>query len=449
MDGYMTTEKEYQATLDYLYSFVDYSLTHNLNKTSFVDTLDDMLALDEKAGRPHQAYPCVHIAGTKGKGSTGALIAAALQAAGYKVGFYTSPHLEDFCERIQINRENISHSRFVGLIDSLRSAIESVGHVSTFDIATEAAFLYFAQEKVDVAIIEVGLGGRLDSTNVITPAVAVITSLSMDHMAVLGNSLEKIAAEKGGIIKENRPVVASPQKPEAMLVIKEIAAQRNAELFDSAVLYPSQILEHTLAHQLIDVSIQGQPSLRLDLPLLGDHQRENAITAFTALQVLKRSGFIVSDEAIQQGFRTVNWRGRFDILNRSPLVISDSAHNLDSALKLKQTLADYLPEAHFVLVFGASEDKDISGMFAQLLPLMDEVIFTQSIHPRSCKAEKLLELAAEYPCKKSIAVPLEAAMIKSLHTAGKEKVVLVTGSIFVAAGAQLFFENKLVTETVR
>jgi dihydrofolate synthase/folylpolyglutamate synthase len=449
MDGYMTTEKEYQATLDYLYSFVDYSLTHNLNKTSFVDTLDDMLALDEEAGRPHQAYPCVHIAGTKGKGSTGALIAAALQAAGYKVGFYTSPHLEDFCERIQINRENISHSRFVGLIDSLKPAIESVGHVSTFDIATEAAFLYFAQEKVDVAIIEVGLGGRLDSTNVITPAVAVITSLSMDHMAVLGNSLEKIAAEKGGIIKENRPVVASPQKPEAMLVIKEIAAKRNAELFDSDVLYPSQILEHTLAHQLIDVSIQGQPSLRLDLPLLGDHQRENAITAFTALQVLKRSGFIISDEAIQQGFHTVNWRGRFDILNRSPLVISDSAHNLDSALKLKQTLADYLPEAHFVLVFGASEDKDISGMFAQLLPLMDEVIFTQSIHPRSCKAEKLLELAAEYPCKKAIAVPLEAAMIKSLHAAGKEKVVLVTGSIFVAAGAQLFFENKLVTETVR
>ena len=280
----MTTEKAYQETLDYLYSYVDYSLTRNLKFTNFVFNLDRMEALAHGLGSPEKRFPIVHIAGTKGKGSTGAFIAGALHQAGYKVGFYTSPHMEDFCERIQINRSPISHQRFVDVIEKMKPVIAQIEHVSTFDIATAAAFEYFAEEKVDIAVVEVGLGGRLDSTNIVNPLVSVITALSMDHMNVLGDTLEKIAAEKGGIIKTARPVISSPQKPGALNVLQSLAVERNAPLTVSADRYPSEPVSHSLVGQKFNLRTPTGDDILIEIPLLGDHQRENAVTAFAVLQ---------------------------------------------------------------------------------------------------------------------------------------------------------------------
>src|SRR5574341_445746 len=219
-------EIAYNKALDYLYSFVDYSLKHisELAKAEF--NLDRMFALMKELGDPETKYPIIHVAGTKGKGSVCALCASALQAGGYKVGLYTSPHLEDYCERIQINGEPISHAQLVELVQEIKPAVARIPKLTTFEITTAIGFLAFAQQKVDAAVIEVGLGGRLDATNIVTPKVSVITSLSYDHMAVLGDTLAEIAGEKAGIIKEGVPVVSSPQKEEALQVLERVAKEK-------------------------------------------------------------------------------------------------------------------------------------------------------------------------------------------------------------------------------
>lgn len=438
----LATELDYQAALDYLYSFVDYSLTRNLKFTNFIFNLDRMQALASHLGSPHLSYPIVHIAGTKGKGSTGVLIATALQCAGYKVGLYTSPHMEDFCERIQINRQPISHSDLADLIEKLKPAAASVENVSTFDLTTAGAFLYFAEQKVDIAVVEVGLGGRLDSTNIVTPVVSVITALSMDHINVLGDTLEKISYEKGGIIKPGVPVVVSPQKHEAMEVLRSLAVERNSEFIYTEERYKAVEKKHSLDGQSFTIFESNQPAADVKLNLLGEHQRENAVTAFACLQVLQSKGFHVSKDAIVDGFAQATWPGRFELVWHSPRVILDSAHNLDSAIKLKRTILDYIPAQSIVLVFGASEDKDVQGMFSQLLPLTEHLILTQSIHPRAYQAEKLLELSRKYNCQAEVAIPIESAMDRAFDIAGSEKIILVTGSIFVAAGAQIYLNAK-------
>ena len=224
----MFDEIAYQEALDYLYGFVDYSLTRNFRYTADKFDLGRMVELMQLLGDPQTQYPVIHVAGTKGKGSTAAFIASALQAAGLRVGFYTSPHLQDYCERIQVNRKDISHADFTDLVQTVKPTVARVEQLTTFEITTALGFLYFAQQKCDVAVIEVGLGGRLDATNVVDPLVSVITSLSMDHMNVLGDTLAKIAFEKAGIIKPDRPVVLAPQREEARQVVEQVAEERNA-----------------------------------------------------------------------------------------------------------------------------------------------------------------------------------------------------------------------------
>ena len=226
----MDTEVAYNQALDYLYSFVDYSLKKSSELARADFHLERMFALMEALGDPQKSYPIIHIAGTKGKGSTSAIAASVLQAAGYKTGLYTSPHLQDYVERIQVNRQPVSHEGLIDLVEQVKGEVARIPKLTTFEISTALGFLYFSQQKVDAAVIEVGLGGRLDATNVVMPEVAVITSLSYDHMAVLGNSLSAIAGEKAGIIKEATPVVSSPQKEEALQVLERIAKERHAPL---------------------------------------------------------------------------------------------------------------------------------------------------------------------------------------------------------------------------
>jgi len=450
------TDAAYQQALDYLYSFVDFSLTRNLRYSAEKFDLTRMVVLMERLDNPHEACPVIHVAGTKGKGSTAAMIASVLQAGGYKVGFFSSPHLQEYTERIQVNGQPISPAEMVELVEFIKPHVAAVEHLTTFEITTALAFLYFARQKTDVAVIEVGLGGRLDATNIVNPLVSVITSLSLDHMAVLGDTIEKIAFEKAGIIKPGKPVVLAPQVENARQVIKSIARERGSNMIEVGKDYLFSSLTHSLDGQTLcvwpvdsgnhrpDENLTGglPGSIQFTIPLLGFHQVENAATAFAALQVARSQGLAVSDESIVKGMAAVCWPGRFEVLSREPLLIVDSAHNPDSAQKLRRTIDDYLPGRPIVLLFGASEDKDIAGMFAELLPRVSLVVATQSIHPRAMSANKLVELAGQYGKTAQSVLPIELALEKALELAQPDAGVVAAGSLFVAAAVREAWHRK-------
>jgi dihydrofolate synthase/folylpolyglutamate synthase len=428
----MDFEIAYGQALDYLYSFVDYSLKHSSELAKADFSLDRMFALMEALGNPQAEYPILHVAGTKGKGSVSALCASALQAAGYKVGLYTSPHLLDYTERIQINGQPLSHVKLVQLVEEIKPFVAKIEKLTTFEITTALAFMAFAEQEVDAAVIEVGLGGRLDATNVVMPKVAVITSLSYDHMAVLGNTLALIAGEKAGIIKPGVPVVSSPQEEEALEVLQRIAKERNAPFTLVGRDIKFKPLNHSLDRQSLQLSVSGQSSvLEFNIPLLGLHQVENAATAYAAL---KASGIKISTAAIQKGFAEVKWPARFQVARREPPLIFDSAHNQDSFARLRETLETYFPGRQVYLIFGASEDKNIPGMFAEMKPKIRELIVTRADHPRALEPGKIQELARQAEVPNEALEPVEAALARALELSQKDgSIVLSAGSMFVTA----------------
>ncbi len=455
----MKDEPAYQAALDYIYSFVDYSLKRIFRYSPENFNLERMEKLAVSLGSPHQKYLIIHIAGTKGKGSVAALCASVLQAAGYRAGFYTSPHLQDFVERIQVDGEPISHTDLVALVDEMKPHIAAIPELTTFEITTALAMLYFARQGASAAVFEVGLGGRLDATNIVTPQVSVITSISYDHTHVLGDTLAEIAGEKAGIIKPGVPVVLAPQEEEARQAIVAIARKRNSPLIEVGKDYLFELHSRSLdgqtfrvwrnPEQVIEDEYPGnngkgerQPEV-FTLPLLGFHQVVNAATAYAALQTARQEGFEISMEDIRRGFASVVWPGRFEILRREPPVVVDSAHNRDSVLKLCQTLDEYFPGYPIVLVFGASEDKDIQGMFAELLPRVESVIATQSIHPRAIDPHQLVELTHPYGIPARTVPRIEDALPEALQDAKNGSLVLVTGSLFIVAGARYAWQELL------
>jgi len=457
----MDTESIYQDTLTYLYSFVDFSLTRSFRYTPEKFDLGRMQDFIEYLGRPDRTYPIIHIAGTKGKGSVSAMCASALRAAGYRVGLYTSPHLQDYSERIQLDGQPIPHADLVELVNELKPFLDKGTNLTTFEITTALAFLYFTRQGATAVVAEVGLGGRLDATNVVTPVVTVITSLSYDHMAILGDTLAEIAGEKAGIIKPNVPIVLSPQKDEARLVVERIASERHAPLIQVGrdVLFAP--LSHTLENQTLLVWSASEQSLfdtylestemrkweplHLTIPLLGYHQVENAATAYTTLQAARKGGLSIGFDAILKGFAQVKWPARFEILQQNPPLVIDAAHNRDSALKLRLALDDYFPGRPVVLVFGASEDKDIEGMFAELMPRVQQVIATKSFHPRALEPEHIVELAHRYGHPAKVVEEVEDALVEALRLAEGDAMVLVAGSVFVAAGARQTWYNHLTS----
>ncbi|MEW6085108.1 MAG: folylpolyglutamate synthase/dihydrofolate synthase family protein [Chloroflexota bacterium] len=443
----MDIEVQYKNALEYLYSFVDYSLKHSSELAKAEFNLDRMFALMEELGNPQTKYPIIHVAGTKGKGSVSALCASGLKVAGYKVGLYTSPHLLDFCERIQINGEPISHEFLVELVEEIKPAVAKIPKLTTFEITTVLGFLAFAKQECNAAVIEVGLGGRLDATNIVTPQVSVITSLSYDHMAVLGDTLAKIAGEKAGIIKKGVPVVSSTQKEEALEVLERVATEKSCPftLVGKDISYES--VSTSLDGQVVSIrpskSIRGYSTtndIELKIPLLGSHQLENAATAYAALKV---SGLEISDEAIQKGFAQVKWRGRFEIARREPPMIFDSAHNEDSFAKLRETLETYFPGKQVYLIFGASEDKNIPGMFAAMKPKIQRLIVTRADHPRALEEEKIVELARQAEIEYEAVSPVESALARALELSAKDgSIVLSAGSMFVTAEVMRAWEER-------
>lgn len=448
----MNLETAYQEALDYIYSFIDYSLKRTFRYSPENFNLGRMEKLAKSLGNPHQGYPIIHVAGTKGKGSVAAMCASVLQAAGYRVGFYTSPHLQDFNERIQVDGESISRADVVTLINEMKPNIAAIPELTTFEITTALGMLYFARCGVEAAVFEVGLGGRLDATNIVQPIVSVITSISYDHTYVLGNTLAEIAGEKAGIIKENVPVVSAPQEGEALQVIARIAAEKKAPLTQVGEHYLFTPLSYSLDGQSFSVwsqglkhglrkfrgssALNGQQPRTFTIPLLGHHQVTNAATAYAALQTACSAGIEISEEDIRQGLAKVVWPGRFEVLRREPPVVLDSAHNRDSAQKLRQTIDDYFPGYPVILVFGASEDKDIQGMFAELLPRVERVIATQSIHPRAIDSEKLVAFAQQFDKPARAISRIEDALQEALMIGQNGYLILVTGSLFIVAGAR-------------
>ena len=404
-------EQNYQDALDFLYRFIDYSLKRNFRYSADKFNLDRMRAFMRYLGDPHKDYGIIHIAGTKGKGSVSAMCASVLAAEGYKAGLYTSPHMVDFSERVQINGQNIAKTELIEIVELLKPITEKVPEITTFELTTALAFVHFSRHDVDYVVLEVGLGGRLDATNIVDPILSVITSISYDHVKILGNTLSEIAGEKGGIIKPNTPVVISPQKEEARLRLEQIAQANNAPTIEVGRDYLYAADTHNLEGQtllvwtpdeqpLVDEFIESAgrdiwSPMRLRIPLLGFHQVENAATAYATLKTIEKYGVSLSQRAYREGFAKVQWPGRMEILRKHPPLVIDSAHNGYSALKLRQAMDDYFPGLPIVLVFGASEDKDIEGMFQELLPRVWRVITTQSSHPRSIEADYLEKLVKE------------------------------------------------------
>ncbi len=423
----------YKQALNYIYSHTNFERKQMPKYNMTTLDLSRIEALMAGMGNPHQKYPVILIAGTKGKGSTAAMVAAILQEAGYRTGLYSSPHLHSFRERIRVNGRLISETDVLTRINAIRPHADAVLGLTAWEVMTALAFETFAAEAVDVAVLEVGLGGRLDATNITEPVVSVITSISYDHTHLLGNTLSSIAFEKAGIIRQGGAVVSALQYPEAMTVIEDVCRQRGAVLTVAGDAEPWRVGRVSLRGQTLYWAGQTYT-----VPLLGRHQAENAVAALTAVQRFEAvSGIPVPESARAAGLATVSWHGRLEVLSRDPLVMVDSAMNGDSAQKLRQTMREYFPGRNIILVFGASRDHDYRAMLTELLPVSRRVIATRANHPRATRPSVLAATAHTLGAEIETVDTISAALELALQNMDDRDLVCVAGSLFCAAEARV------------
>jgi dihydrofolate synthase/folylpolyglutamate synthase len=428
-----TITPRYQAALDYLYSFINYENKMPPSPDHARFNLDRMYQLLAALDHPEASYTKVVIAGTKGKGSTATMLEAMLRAAGHRTGLYSSPHLHSWRERVQVNRELIGQEAMATLVERLKSVVEQIepqwGAPTTFELATALALTHFAESAVDVAVLEIGVGGRYDSVNVIVPTLSVITPISFDHMAMLGSTLAEIAHAKAGIIKPGVPVLVAPQAPEALTVIVQEAGT-HAPVWQ-ATADGVKAINQTSSALMYPVAIEAE-----HIGLGGFHQIENARVAVGAAMLLGAKGVPIDAQAMAEGLAKVRWPARFEVVDEHPRFIIDGAMNGASARRLRESLAA-VPHRHLILVLGTSRDKDIGALAAELVPGMHSVILTRSRHPRSTDAETLADavtplLEGFLHLTNTVADAIELA--RSL--AEEDDVVCVAGSLFVAAEAR-------------
>ncbi len=428
----------YQQALEAIYRYIDYSRTRQAPPYSAeAYNLERMTALCARLGNPQDSLQVVHIAGSKGKGSTAAMTAAILQAAGFRTGLYTSPHLHSFRERIRLDGQLIPQDRLVDLWAQIRPQAEALHQTTAFEIITALAFLYFQQEQVEWAVIEVGLGGRLDATNVVWPRVCAITPISFEHTELLGDTLSLIAAEKAGIIKPGAPVVCGPQAPEALAVIVRRADEQGAPLATVDAVHGDwrwTVQSAAADGLLLDISGPDADFRQLRVGLTGRHQAANATVAVALAHELGRQGEKVGEAAIRQGLTTVHWPGRLERLSQNPYLVVDSAHNRHSAEQIEAALALF-PHDRLLIIFGASADKDIKGMLEVLGPHAAVIIITRSYHPRAADPRLLADLASQtlpdLPVRLTDSAHEALELAVALHQPGD--LILGVGSIFVVA----------------
>jgi dihydrofolate synthase/folylpolyglutamate synthase len=442
-----------QDRLDYLYSRLNYEWV-GMPKVPAELRLGRMRRILRRLGDPHLALRVIHIAGTKGKGSTAAMMGSALTAAGLRTGLYCSPHLHRLEERYCIDGAPASSAELIDLVDEVRAAVEQLEmddpHLrhrgsTFFEITTAMGLLYFAQRKVDVVVLEVGMGGRLDSTNVVHPILSIITSIAFDHTRQLGNTLDAIATEKAGILKRSRPVISGVREDEPRRAIRRLAVQRRC---------PMRELEHDfqfesiLPQQPLCRPTTGQVAVRtwrtdwgaVKLPLLGSHQAHNAAIALAGLDVLAEyePGLAVGRDAVVRGFSTLRWPARVEVVGEAPWLVIDGAHNVASAQALAETLQTSFPETRRTLVFGTTRDKDLCGQLRTLIPLFGTLIATRYVqNPRSVPPEDIAAAIAAIDGREALITqePAEALDLARRLTS-PAGLLCVTGSLFLAAEAR-------------
>ncbi len=449
----------YQEALAYIYSFSDFergsSFTRDRNENQLREQA--LLAL---LGNPHQHYTSTLIAGTKGKGSTATFIEHVLRQAGVRTGLYTQPDLHTFRERTRVKGRLISEEELADLVPEIRKCVEQIqaqqefGPFITYEVATALTFLYFERQHVEHAVVEVGIGGRLDATNILNQLVSVITSISYDHMQILGDTLTKIATEKAGIIKQNGLLVTSAQAPEALRAIASVVQQRAAHMIrvgpydtDSAQIdvdagtlppqmYRYRLEERNEAWQRFTVMAPDRLYSGLEIPLAGQHQLENATAALATLDLLREHGLLWDEHALREGFRSAHWSARMEIVSSHPTIIIDGAHNADSIQKLIDALQDTFKAQRLLFVFSPNQDKDLVGMIRALADI-DVVVLTRMKNPRATPVEQLEKLFAEYAPHVEVYNEQESdmAMERALSLAQPQDLICATGSLYLAAEA--------------
>ena len=441
--------KTYDAALKYLFSQTDYERMLRVRYNSDTFSLDRMRVLVKKLGNPQDKIRTVHIAGTKGKGSTATMLAAMLQACGLKVGLYTSPHIRDIRERIRINGTVITQVALTKLIAAVDPHVEKMGDdkPTFFEIFTAIAFRHFANEKVDIAVVEAGLGGRLDSTNVLAPAVCGLTSISLDHTHQLGDTIGKIAAEKAGIFKANTPAVSVAQTPEAKKVLLSAAKKADAEL-----LFTGEDIEFSCrietsreqgCHARICLTTPHSRFEHLPVPAWGEHQALNCGLALALLDQLKQQGFEIDDDKAVRGLAKVQLPGRMEMVHVDPRILLDGAHNAASMRALMRGIGHHIPYDSMILVFGCAADKDVQGMMGQIATGADKVIFTQaSDNARAALPGELAEIYEGLTGKVAQVVPdARDALRVACNAAGREDIICVCGSFYLVGEVKAFLAN--------
>ncbi|NEM97945.1 bifunctional folylpolyglutamate synthase/dihydrofolate synthase [Pontibacter burrus] len=423
----------YQEVLDYLYQQLP--MFQRIGNAAFKKSLDNIIALCDAMGNPQQNYKTIHVAGTNGKGSSSHMLAAVLQEAGYKTGLYTSPHLKSFTERVRINGTELPQQYLIDFVENYKPLFEKV-QPSFFEMTVALAFKYFADEQVDVAVIEVGLGGRLDSTNIITPEASLITNIGFDHQALLGNTLEEIAAEKAGIIKPGIPATISLKQPETTAVFTAKAEEVNAPLFFASDTYSVELKSYSLEQQVVDVYRNGELYLHgLKLDLTGIYQRYNLPGVLQTIDVLLNREFKITEQAIRNGLENTKvltgLKGRWQVLNYSPLTICDTGHNVDGINQILAQLHSLQPkQVHFV--FGAVNDKDVTTIL-ELLPKNYSYYFCQADIPRALPVAELSQKAEKVGLRGTSYSSVADAVKAAKENAAPDEIIFIGGSTFVVA----------------
>ncbi len=428
---------DYQQTLDYLYAQLP--MFHRIGPAAYKANLDNTLALAEYLGNPHKKFKSIHIAGTNGKGSVAHMLASVFQEAGYKTGLCTSPHLKDFRERFRINGDKIPEQFISDFVNRHKDFFQSL-KPSFFELTIAMTFDYFAREQVDIAIMETGLGGRLDSTNIITPQVSVITNVGLDHTNLLGHTLEAIALEKAGIIKAGIPVVIGKSRPEAVGVFQQKAQEVGTEIFLVEQYYQimHSLLQSRENQPLLQLTIQHNGSAGIvESALTGSYQQENILTVLAVVDMINREGvFQLSEKALKTGLKNVirntGIAGRWQILERNPLVICDTGHNADGIRSIMENIGQ-TPHRHLHFVLGMMNDKDINGIL-RLLPVAHTTYYyCRPDVPRGLNTNVLRQEAEQNGLKGKEYATVRAALAAAKSFAGPDDLVFVGGSTFVVA----------------
>jgi dihydrofolate synthase/folylpolyglutamate synthase len=434
----------YKQAKDFLLQTIDYEkLTQYKYNTSSFD-LKRMVEMMSFAGNPHKKRRCVHITGTKGKGSTSIIIASILKELGLKTGLFTSPHLIYLEERMKVNDRMISQKMFVELINRLKPFIDRI-MVKTpalmptfFEIVTAIAFLYFERKKVDISVLEVGMGGRLDSTNIILPEISVITPVGYDHTARLGHTLDRIAYEKAGIIKEGVPVISSAQEPEALSVISKTCKEKNARLYlvgkDILINNIKATKRNGIYGTGCEIQTWKNKYKNIFLPMVGRHQVENCATAIGSLEVLSENGVIKTDnEMVINALAKVKCPARIEVISKSPLIILDTAHTVSSMKILRESIKENFSFKKLIVVIGLSADKDIEGILKEIACVADGLILTRTGNPREAEPEQMAVTAKRFYRKKPMVIEdIDEALKEARRIAKKDDLICITGSFFLA-----------------